>query len=165
MLLYNKLLFAFSTLLFISACHAGAPSKIAGKSSNHNGLVAIKSAHNVATTADRLESVLKSKGMTVFSRIDHAENAKKVGLDLNPTQVILFGNPKVGTRLMQCEQTIAIDLPQKALIWKDDKGTVWLSYNDPMYLADRHAITGCSKVLEKISMALGNFAKKATSAK
>lgn len=157
--LYNKLIIILSALCIISACHTGNPSK----SPNDNGLVTIKSEHSVTTTADRLESALKNKGMTVFSRINHAENAAKVNLELNPTEVLVFGNPNIGTHLMQCSQTMAIDLPQKALIWKDVNGTVWLSYNDPIYLAQRHTITGCSKVLEKISGALRQFAGKATS--
>ena len=100
--------------------------------------------------------------MTVFIRINHAEGAQKVGKDLRPTEVIIFGNPKVGTPLMQCSQSTAIDLPQKALIWEDEKGQVWLSYNDPNYLANRHGISGCSDVIEKIQTALSNFAAAAT---
>ena len=127
-----------------------------------NGLVNVKSAHDVKTTADRLEAVLKEKGMTVFIRINHAEGAKKVGLELRPTELVIFGNPKVGTPLMQCAQSVAIDLPQKALIWEDEAGQVWLAYNDPQYLADRHGITECGEVLQKVANALSNFAKAAT---
>lgn len=127
-----------------------------------NGLVSIKSAHNVKTTADRLEKALKSKGMTVFIRIDHADGAKNVDKILRPTELVIFGNPKVGTPLMQCAQSAAIDLPQKALISEDEKGQVWLTYNDPAYLARRHDIKGCEGVINKISKALGNFSKAAT---
>jgi uncharacterized protein (DUF302 family) len=127
-----------------------------------NGIVSMKSSHDVKKTADRLEDILKQKGMTVFIRINHAEGAQKVGKDLRPTEVIIFGNPKVGTPLMQCSQSTAIDLPQKALIWEDEKGQVWLSYNDPNYLANRHGISGCSDVIEKIQTALSNFAAAAT---
>jgi uncharacterized protein (DUF302 family) len=127
-----------------------------------NGLISIKSFHSVKSTADRLENVLEAKGMTVFTRINHAEGAKKVEKTLRPTELIIFGNPKVGTPLMQCEQTIAIDLPQKALIWQDESGQVWLTYNNPGYLVKRHAIKGCDKVIHKISHALANFAKVAT---
>ena len=126
-----------------------------------DGLVSLKSPHNVNTTANRLENILKQKGMTVFIRIDHAEGAQKVGRDLRPTELIIFGNPKVGTPLMQCRQCVAIDLPQKALIWEDAQGQVWLSYNDPNYLVNRHRITGCSEVVKKIQSALSNFAQKA----
>lgn len=126
------------------------------------GLVSIKSAHGVKETADRLEAVLKKKGMTVFIRINHANGARKVGMTLRDTEVVIFGNPKVGTPLMKCSQTTAIDLPQKALIWKDDKGQVWFSYNSPEYIKSRHQINGCDKVLNKVAGALGNFAKAAT---
>ena len=114
------------------------------------------------TTADRLEAVLKKKGMTVFNRIDHAKGAKSVGNDLRPTELIIFGNPKIGSVLMGCAQTIAIDLPQKALVWQDGGGQVWLSYNEPTELAKRHRLPGCEKVIQKVTGALGNFAKAAT---
>ena len=127
-----------------------------------DGLINIKSAHGVQMTADRLESVLKEKGMTVFIRIDHSRGAKKVGKDLRPTELVIFGNPEAGTPLMQCAQRVAIDLPQKALIWEDADDQVWLSYNSPIYLKERHEITGCDKVLANIEKALGNFARKAT---
>ncbi len=126
------------------------------------GLVNVKSYGNVKDTADRLEKALTAKGMTVFIRIDHAEGAQKVGKSLRPTELIIFGNPKVGTPLMQCGQSVAIDLPQKALIWEDEAGQVWLSYNDPKYLAKRHGIKGCAEIIKKIENALGNFAKTAT---
>ena len=128
------------------------------------GMISVKSAHTVAVTADRLEKILGSKGMTVFKRIDHAAGAKKVGKTLRPTELVVFGNPKVGTPLMLCSQSVAIDLPQKALIWQDEAGQVWLSYNDPQYLALRHNIQGCDEVLKKVAGALGNFAKKASAA-
>jgi uncharacterized protein (DUF302 family) len=127
-----------------------------------NGIISVKSSHAVKATADRLENTLKQKGMTVFARINHAAGAQKVGQKLRPTELIVFGNPKVGTPLMQCRQTTAIDLPQKALIWEDEEGQVWLSYNNPSYLVERHGITGCAEVVKKIEKALSNFAKAAT---
>ena len=127
-----------------------------------NGLISIKSSHDVKATADRLEKNLKMKGMTVFTRINHAKGAQKVGKKLPPTELIIFGNPKVGAPLMQCGRSVAIDLPQKALIWEDETGQVWLSYNDPKYLAKRHGIKGCDAVLKKLGNALGNFVKSAT---
>ena len=126
------------------------------------GIINIKSRHDVKNTADRLETVLKEKGMAVFLRIDHSEGARRVGEKLRPTELIIFGNPKVGAPLMQCSQTVAIDLPQKALIWEDDGGQVWLTYNDPQYLATRHGIDGCKAVLDKVQTALKNFAQAAT---
>ena len=127
-----------------------------------SGLVSIKSNHSVKETADRLENILKTKGMKVFNRIDHSAGAKGVGVALRPTELLIFGNPKVGAPLMQCSQSVAIDLPQKAVIWEDGKGNVWLSYNNPDYLADRHAIKGCQQVLGKVRNALNNFATAAT---
>ncbi len=126
------------------------------------GIITKESSHQVKETADRLENILQTKGMTVFKRIDHAEGAAKIGKILRPTELIIFGNPKVGTPLMQCSQGAAIDLPQKALIWEDEAGKVWLSYNEPKYLAQRHDIKGCDEVLLKIKNALNNFATKAT---
>ena len=126
------------------------------------GMINVKSAHSVATTADRLENLLASKGMTVFKRVDHAAGAAKAGKTLRPTELVIFGNPKVGTPLMLCSQSIAIDLPQKALIWEDADGQVWLSYNDPAFLKLRHDTQGCDQVLQKVSGALANFAKGAT---
>jgi uncharacterized protein (DUF302 family) len=127
-----------------------------------NGLITVISNYNVATTSDRLEHSLVAKGMTVFTRINHAQAAAKIGKELRPTELVIFGNPKVGSLLMQCQQSIAIDLPQKALIWEDEKGKVWLSYNETEYLAMRHGIVGCDEVLQKITNALSNFAKAAT---
>ena len=127
-----------------------------------NGLISLKSNHSVKVTADRLESTLNAKGMKVFNRIDHQAGAKGVGIDLRPTELLIFGNPKVGAPLMQCGQTVAIDLPQKALIWEDAGGSVWVSYNDPHYLASRHSIGDCGQVLDKVRNALNNFATAAT---
>jgi uncharacterized protein (DUF302 family) len=127
-----------------------------------NGVINVKSTHAVKRTADRLEIALNEKGMAVFARINHSEGAKKVGINLPATELIIFGNPKVGSPLMKCNQTAGIDLPQKALIWEDENGQVWLSYNDPQYLAKRHDLTGCMEVIKKVEKALSNFAKAAT---
>jgi uncharacterized protein (DUF302 family) len=125
------------------------------------GLVMRKSAHSVNETLDRLETLLKAKDMTVFIRIDHAKAASKVGRALRPTELLIFGNPKTGTPLMQCRQTAAIDLPQKALAWEDEAGQVWLTYNDPRYLAHRHGMEGCGETIRIIVEALSNFVKAA----
>ncbi|USH05489.1 DUF302 domain-containing protein [Grimontia kaedaensis] len=127
-----------------------------------NELIKVKSAHSVSQTADNIEGFLKEKGLTQFARINHAANAEKVGLELRPTELIIFGNPKVGTPLMQCAQSVAIDLPQKMLISQDAESNVWLTYNDPMYLKERHNIEGCEKVLKKVSKVLGAISKAAT---
>lgn len=126
------------------------------------GMVTVKSNHSADATADKLEAVLEEKGMTVMNRINHTAGADKAGLELRPTEVVIFGNPKVGTPLMQCAQSVAIDLPQKALIWEDSEGVVWLGYNDPEYLKQRHSIEGCDGVIEKVKGALAGFAKAAT---
>src|SRR6202043_1252686 len=102
------------------------------------GLTTVKSSHGPQDTMNRLEAAVKAKGMTVFARIDHAAGASAVGLSLNPTDVLIFGNAMGGTPLMQSVQTIAIDLPLKALVWQDASGDTWLSYNDPPWLPKRH---------------------------
>lgn len=125
------------------------------------GLVTLQSNHSVKDTADKLASILESKGMTVFARVDHQKNAAGVNLELRPTQVIMFGNPKAGTPLMQCEQSVAIDLPQKILISEDADNKVWLSYNNPDYLKTRHDIQGCDTAIDNISKALSGISQAA----
>lgn len=127
-----------------------------------DGLIRLASPYSVGDTADRLQHRLEAKGMTLFARIDHSAGASAAGLSLPPTQLLIFGNPKVGTALMQCAQSVAIDLPQKVLISQHADGQVWLSYNDPAYLARRHQIQGCDVVLTKIGNALAAFANAAT---
>ena len=126
------------------------------------GVINVESDSNVKETADRLERILKGKGMTIFNRIKHSEGAANVGIDILETELIIFGNPKVGSPLMKCQQTVAIDLPQKALIWLDDKSKVWISYNDPRYLEKRHNILGCEAVIVKIEKALSGITKAAS---
>jgi uncharacterized protein (DUF302 family) len=127
-----------------------------------HGMITIQSSHSASITADRLEPILKEKGMTVFSRIDHAAGAAGIGETLRPAILFIFGNPKVGTALMKCSQTAGIDLPLKILIWEDESGLVKLSYNDPQYIADRHGISSCGLFLKKMTGALMGFQKKAT---
>jgi uncharacterized protein (DUF302 family) len=112
--------------------------------SDEDGLVTTRSAHSVPETIERLVSAVTSRGMTVFARVDHAAGAAKVGLELRPTMVVLFGNPMGGTPLMQDRQTAGIDLPVKALAWEDGDGAVWLTYNDPRWLARRHGLRAAS---------------------
>ena len=126
-----------------------------------DGLVHVESTYDVTQTADRLERILKEKGMTIFNRIGHSDAAQKVGVELRATELIIFGNPKIGSKLMNCQQSVAIDLPQKALIWQDAKGTVRITYNDPAYLQSRHAIQGCDKVLGKVTKALKGITQSA----
>ena len=141
-----KKLFALITILSFSNIALAA-----------DGVINVASQHSVSQTADKLEKVLKSKGMKVFQRIKHSDGAKSVGVALNPTELIIFGNPKVGSPLMKCAQTVAIDLPQKALIWQDDQQKVWISYNNPSHLKARHNIQGCDKVLNKVTGALAKM--------
>ncbi|MCV2402454.1 DUF302 domain-containing protein [Marinomonas sp. C2222] len=117
-------------------------------------LLKYESPYSVQETADRFVSIASSKELTIFTRINHQENAEKAGLKLRPTQVIIFGNPKVGTPLMQCAQDVAIDLPQKILVSQDSEQKVWLSYNNPEYLKTRHKIVGCDAVIGKVSNVL-----------
>ena len=130
-----------------------------------DGVIDVPSTFNVEETADRMESILSAKGMTIFTRINHSEGAVKYGIELRKTELIIFGNPKVGGPLMKCQQSAAIDLPQKALIWEDDKGKVWISYNDPRYIERRHGVTGCEEVVLKIEGALAGMAKAAAISK
>ena len=121
------------------------------------GLVQVASPYSVEDTANRLEKVLGAKGMKIFQRVRHSDAAAAVGIPLKPIQLIIFGNPKVGSPLMQCAPTAAIDLPQKALIWQDAAGKVWIGYNDPNWLKQRHDIRGCDAVLKKVSGALAKL--------
>ena len=125
------------------------------------GVVTIPSTFSVEETADRMENLLNTKGMTIFNRIKHSEGAANVGIELRKTELIIFGNPKVGSPLMKCQQSVAIDLPQKALIWEDADAKVWISYNDPVYLKKRHNIAGCKEVISKIKKALSGITKSA----
>jgi uncharacterized protein (DUF302 family) len=104
------------------------------------GLIKVQSSHGPAETMDRLVAEIKAKGLTVFARIDHALGAKEVGLSLRPTELLIFGNAKGGTPLMQSNQEIGIDLPLKALVWQDASGVCWISYNDPAWFAKRHGL-------------------------
>ncbi len=106
-----------------------------------NGITKRASLYSVALTLDRLEGVLKERGITVFARIDHAGEAKKVGIELPPTQLLVFGNPRSGTPLMVGHPTVAIDLPMKALAWQDAAGKVWIGYNSADYMKTRHDLT------------------------
>ncbi len=105
-------------------------------------LTTIPSSYGPQDTMNRLEAAVRAKGMTVFARIDHAAGATGAGLSLRPTEVLIFGNAKAGTPLMQSVQTIGLDLPLKALVWQDASGKTWLSYNDPAWLAQRHGLSG-----------------------
>jgi uncharacterized protein (DUF302 family) len=128
-----------------------------------DGLTSLRSPHGPKDTMDRLEVEVKVRGMTVFARIDHAEGAAAAGLSLRPTELLIFGNAKAGTPLMQAAQTIGIDLPLKALVWQDGAGDTWLSYNDPSRLARRHELgSETATVIANMSGALHAVTKAAT---
>ncbi len=126
-----------------------------------DGLVVKSSAYGVGETLDRLEKILKEKGLTIFARVDHSAGAASIGQELQPTQVLIFGNPKMGTALMHSNQTVGIDLPMKVLAWKDAAGKVSIAYNDPSYLTSRHGINDRDEVIEKMTAALGNLTDQA----
>ena len=128
------------------------------------GLTTIKSGHAPNETMTRLEAAVKAKGLTVFARIDHAAGASAVGLSLRPTEVLIFGNAKGGTPLMQTAQTIGIDLPLKALVWQDASGETWLSWNDPAWLATRHGASGVEGATGTLAALLEDLARAATAA-
>jgi uncharacterized protein (DUF302 family) len=139
-----------------------APSAANAESAPAEGLVTKTSVHTVEATLDKLESILRDNGITVFARVDHAEGAAGVDLALRPTQVLIFGNPRLGAPLMQSARTVGIDLPMKALAWEDSDGQVHLAYNDPAYLARRHGISDRAGVLRKMSGALAKLTDAAT---
>jgi uncharacterized protein (DUF302 family) len=127
-----------------------------------NGLISKKSKYNVHETIDRLEKALKEKGITVALRWDHAQRAKDVGIPLRPTELLIFGNPKLGSHFFTSKQSAGIDLPLKMLAYEDEKGQVWLTYNDPKYIAKRHDITDRDEIVAKMSNALDKFSSVAT---
>ena len=126
------------------------------------GLVTVRSRDSVKQTVDRLEAALTAAGVTVFARIDHAAGAASVGMALRPTELLIFGNPKAGTPLMQARQTIGIDLPLKILGWEDEAGAVWLTYNDPAGLATRHGLGAETQASAEMAAMLSKLVTAAT---
>ncbi|MGR5062404.1 DUF302 domain-containing protein [Photobacterium sp. DNB22_13_2] len=131
-----------------------------------NGIVSIKSPYTAPETTAKIKRVLNEKGMTLFAHIKHSNSAKEVGIELRPTELLIFGNPKVGSKIMACQQSSAIDLPQKALVMEDENKDVWVMYNNPTYLANRHVINledeKCRTVIENVSKALNAIMTSAT---
>src|SRR5262245_59985056 len=131
-----------------------------------DGLITTRSSFGPEETMKRLEAEVKAKGMTVFAHIDHAAGAATVDMKLRPTDLLIFGAAKGGTPLMQAVQTIRIDLPLKALVWQDEAGTTFLSYNDPAYVTRRHGVGEAARpVIEAMSAALKEMAEKSTTAR
>ena len=131
---------------------------LASLASAADGLIAVKSPHSAASTMNRFEELAKQRGLIVFARIDHAAGAAKAGQTLRPTEVLIFGNPKGGTPFMECAQSVGIDLPMKALVWEDASAQVWLGYNDPAFLAQRHGVAQCP-VVENLRKVLSGLAE------
>jgi uncharacterized protein (DUF302 family) len=130
-----------------------------------DGLTTLPSRFGPKETMDRFEAEIRVKGMAVFARIDHAAGAAEVGLPLRPTELLIFGNAKAGTPLMQVNQAMGIDLPLKPLVFEDEAGKVWLAYNDPRWLAQRHGlVAAASQTIDAMAVVLDGVATKATKA-
>jgi uncharacterized protein (DUF302 family) len=125
------------------------------------GLKVSRSRHGPQETLDRFEVAMARYGMTIFARIDHGAAAAKAGLELRPTVVLIFGNARAGTRLMQMVPTIAIDLPLKAVVWKDEADATWLGYNDPVWIARRHGVVD-DRSIDLVIEELAAIANEAT---
>src|SRR5271156_3607072 len=119
--------------------------------SDGDGIINVGSNHSVDQTVERLKRILETKGITIFALIDHSGEAEKVGLKMPPTKLLVFGSPKAGTPVMLAAPSIAIDLPLKILIWEDGQGKVWVSYNSPAYLQERHGVP--RELLQNIAVA------------
>jgi uncharacterized protein (DUF302 family) len=145
---FVRALVALAALAFASSLYAA------------DGLIVVKSPYSPKQTMDRLEDVVKKRGLNVFARIDHAAGAAKIGKTLRPTELLIFGNPKGGTPFMECAQSVGIDLPLKALVWEDASKQVWLGYNDPAFLAQRHGAAQCP-VAANLRKALDGMAQAA----
>jgi uncharacterized protein (DUF302 family) len=112
----------------------------------NEGMISVKSPFSVKETINRFEDIAKQRNFAIVARVDHAAGAAKINKTLRPTELLIFGNPAGGTPLMECAQTAGIDLPLKVMAWEDDKGVVWLGYNDAAYLAKRHGVAQCTAV-------------------
>ena len=131
-------------------------------SAQDDGMVRVRSTRDFSRTIGALDSAITAANLRIFSRVDHASNARGVGLELRPTTVFIFGNPQVGTRLMHCEQTTAIDLPLKVLVWQDSTSAVWVGYEAPAKLSERHKVKGCQDVVDRFAAALAALTAAAT---
>jgi len=148
-------------LLFTGSCTE--PNGSASDEGNDDGLVVLESNYSLDSTFARVERALEvNEQISIVAQLDHAANAERVDLSLRPTRILIFGNPALGTPLMQSRQTTGIDLPQKVLVYEEADGTVRLAYNDPQYLAKRHDITDREEQLQTASKALRKLARHAT---
>jgi len=147
----NRLAAAFMAVFFLLPA-----------ASADDGLISLKSAYSVPVTLDRFEEAVRDKGMTVFARVDHSKGAAGVSMQLRPTVLLIFGNPKIGTLLMLSNQNAGIDLPLKVLAREDENGDVWLVYNDPAYIASRHGISDREQIVTQMRKAMQGFSAAAT---
>jgi len=135
---------------------------LAGGAQAQDSLIVKQSPHSVAETLDRLAAATEEKGLNIFSRIDHAGGAEKAGLDLRPTQLLIIGNPNVGTPLMQTDQRLALSLPLRIASWQDEDGTVWVGYWSPQVLAVQYGVSGQDERLQKMAGVLDALTDTAT---
>jgi uncharacterized protein (DUF302 family) len=142
----HYLLLALAALCFFTLANA-----------DQTGLITKKSAHPPKETIDRLETQLTQKGITVALRWSHSDRARDVGIDVRPTELIVFGNPKLGSHMFTSNQAAGIDFPMKVLAWEDENGQAWVTYNDPTYLAERHGIQDRAEIVQKMTGALQTF--------
>lgn len=125
-----------------------------------DGLIVLKSSHSVGDSLDRAVALMEKKGITVFARVPHSQGAAGVGIELPDEELLIFGNPKLGSPLMQSSPTAGIDLPLKMLAWQDADGQVWIAYNDPAWIAQRHGISDRDPVVAKMTGALKGISAK-----
>ena len=152
-----------AAVVFSLAFAAPALAQESGVGDAATGLVTVESNYGVDETYNRLRGAIEQNQMlSIVAEVDHSANAESVGKELRPTRLIIFGNPNLGTPLMQAEQTTGIDLPQKFLVYEDAAGRTLVAYNDPYHLAERHGIEGQDEELQKISTALAGLAETAT---
>jgi uncharacterized protein (DUF302 family) len=142
----------FALMLFTSVATA----------QQNDGIVRVRSTRDFNQTVSSLDSAITAANLKIFARVDHAANARGVSMDLRPTTVFIFGNPQVGTRLMQCEQATAIDLPLKVLVWQDSTNAVWVGHEAPAKLSQRHKLQGCQEVIDRMATALAGLTATAT---
>jgi len=127
-----------------------------------DGVAHVASAADFATTVSQARAAIEGRGLTLMATVDHAANAQKAGLELRPTTLLIFGNPKVGTQLMAASQTAGLDLPMKLLVWQDAEGKVWVGTNDPGWITGRHGIEGKEGLANKVRGVLAEIAAEAT---
>lgn len=144
------------------ACPQSSQVKLMMSGDRSNGLIQLKSNFNIEETTARIETLLKERNLVLVAKVDHAANAKLVKLELRSTRLFIFGNAKTGTPLMQCNQSVGIDLPMKGLLWQDAQGQVWFGYNDPQYLKDRHQLKQCDREIDAASKAMKALAAAVT---